>query len=181
MKSTYRLGRINKLVLTASNSAVFSWLGLWLLLFVLALWLLPLSATQAFLGSLIALGLHMLATLGHHLGHAWAAQRLGHPMRGIHFWFLLGTSLYPVYERRLPATVHIQRALGGPIGSLLLALAATSIWLLVRDRNDLAAWLIFLFTADSLFVFTLGAMVPLPFTDGGTLRYWWPRRRKKNG
>lgn len=183
-RKEYQVGRIGRLTITVDDTAVFSWLGLWLLLFVLALWLLPLSATQAFLGSLIAVGLHVLATLGHHLGHVWAAQQVGYPMRGIHFWFLLATSRYPYFERRLPAITHIRRALGGPIASLLITLAATSLWLVVRERNDLAAWLIFLFTADSLLIFTLGAIIPLPFieTDGGTLLRWWPvRRQKRNG
>jgi hypothetical protein len=32
------------------------------------------------------------------------------------------------------------------------------------------------FALDNLLVFTLGAFLPLGFTDGSTLLYWLPRR-----
>jgi hypothetical protein len=122
-----------------------------------------------------ALPLHWSADLWHQLGHAAAARATGFPMRGIHFWGLLSTSLYPEDEPPLPAEIHIQRALGGPAASLLAALVAAVLWRLARrpgPARDLAR----LALADHLLL-GLGALLPLPFTDGGTLLAWWPRRQ----
>ena len=58
------------------------------------------------------------------LGHARAAEQVGYPMEGVHLWGVLGTSVYPTDEPELPAEVHVERALGGPKASAVLAVAA---------------------------------------------------------
>jgi hypothetical protein len=48
------------------------------------------------------------------------------------------------------------------------------------DLGEGVVWYVFVFFAlDNLLFFTLGAFLPLGFTDGSTLLYWWPKRGKK--
>jgi hypothetical protein len=76
----------------------------------------------------------------------------------------------------LPANIHIRRALGGPVGSLLLTLLAAVIGLALRPLGG-TPWLVgAFFFLDNLLVFTLGAFLPLGFTDGSTLLEWRGKR-----
>ena len=97
-------------------------------------------------------------------------------MTGIRLWWLLGFSLYPPDEGPLPAAVHIRRALGGPAASVLLTLVAGLIAVAVRPLGGAAWWVALFFFLDNLLVFTLGAFLPLGFTDGSTLLRWWGQR-----
>lgn len=117
---------------------------------------------------LLAAVLHWLSVLTHHLGHAWLAQNTGHPMNGVHFWGPLAISRYPRAEGSLPDRVHIRRALGGPLASLALGMLTGLFWGLLPPHT----WprtLVGFIALDNLLVLTLGALMPLPFTDGGTL------------
>lgn len=174
---TYKIGRLAGLQLSAAPSAVMASVVLWLLLSSLAFWLLRLPLGTAVLGGLLGTWLHWFSEIMHHLGHAWAARRVGFPMAGLRLWFLLGVSLYPRDEGDLPATIHIRRALGGPLLSLLLSILGASLALLLRASGGLAYWLALFFCLENLFVFSLGALLPLGFTDGNTLLEWWPKRQ----
>jgi hypothetical protein len=77
--------------------------------------------------------------LFHHGGHATAARCVGHPMRGVRYWGPLATSVYPSDEPPLPPTVHLTRAAGGPVASLLLALAVAASSARLRVRGGLGA------------------------------------------
>jgi hypothetical protein len=55
----------------------------------------------------------------------------------------------------------------------LLALVVT---LLLRSLGSALWWVGVFFFLDNLIVFTLGALLPLGFTDGSTLLYWWGKR-----
>ena len=159
----------------------FALVGSTLLLIVLsaiAIGILNLPAGGAIVGSLLAVLLHWLSTMAHHLGHAWAARRTGYPMTGIRFGTLgvLATSMYPADEPALPANIHIQRALGGPFGSLIFSLFALVVALGFRTVNETLGWVGTFFFLDNLLVFTLGVFVPLGFTDGSTLLRWWGKR-----
>ncbi|MDT8306260.1 MAG: hypothetical protein RRC07_10010 [Anaerolineae bacterium] len=126
-----------------------------------------------------AIPLHWTADLWHHIGHAAAARQTGYPMRGVHFWGVLGTSLYPVDEPPLPAEVHIRRALGGPAASLIAAVLSAVLWRLSPRKGparDLA-----LITLLEHLNLGFGALLPVPIFDGGTIRTWWPRRRLPAG
>lgn len=177
MKRHWPLGTIAGLELSAAPSALAGSLALAALLVAL-LRRAGRTPAQAVLLTAAALPLHWLCDLWHQLGHAAAARATGFPMRGIHAWGLLSTSRYPPDEPPLPAEVHIQRALGGPPASLLAALVAA---VLVRGARrpgavrDLALFAL----ADNL-ILGLGALLPLPFTDGGTLLTWWPRRGRQS-
>lgn len=111
----------------------------------------------------------------HHVGHALAASSTGHPMAGVRYVVWRGVSLYPANEGDLPGSVHIQRALGGPIASIVLGVLFYG--LSNRALDSTVLWVTFTFLAAfNILVMGLGALFPLDFTDGGTIRHWWGRR-----
>ncbi len=172
MNTTYKLGSIADLRLTAQPSTIISSLVLWSILSAVAFGLLHLSPGAAMLGGLVAVALHWLSVLIHQLGHALAARRAEYPMVGIEFWLLLSRSLYPKEEPALPADIHIRRALGGPISSLAFSLLAGLCALALHGPGGVFWWVALFFFLDNLLVLTLGAILPLGFTDGSTLLYW---------
>ena len=174
----YKLGKIAGLSLSARPPAVGGSIVLFVVLFGVAIGFLRLAAGAAILGSLVAVILHWVSAIAHQLGHAWAARQTGYPMTGIRFGSLglLAASRYPSNEPTLPPAIHIRRALGGPIGSLLASLVAAIIALVVRNSGGLPWWLAIFFFLDNLVVFTLGSLLPLGFTDGSTLLHWWGKR-----
>ena len=174
----YKLGQLAGLRLSATPVAVFGSILLVALLSGIAIRALNLPVGESLFGSLLAVILHWVSALAHHLGHAWAARRTGYPMIGIRLGTLgvLATSVYPPEEPSLPARIHIRRALGGPIGSLLFSLVALAVALVFRAVNSSLAWVGIFFFLDNLLVFTLGVFVPLGFTDGSTLLQWWSQR-----
>lgn len=135
---------------------------------------LSLGPLGAALIGLAVSSLHWAALFVHHFGHAVAARTTGFPMVGIGLWWWLATSRYPRDEPPLPRRVHLRRAIGGPIASVLFGVL---VGLLVANfgadwRNPLAAvgWFASL---DSLLVFGIGSLIPLGFNDGSTLIRWW--------
>jgi hypothetical protein len=176
MAQRYELGRLAGLRLTAGPSAIVGSAALWVLLSSVAVLALGISIGGAVVGSLVAVLLHWASDIVHQLGHARAARATGHPMIGIRLWWLLTASIYPRDEGQLPAAVHIRRALGGPIASLLLTVVAALVALALRSVDGVAWWLALFVFLDNLFVLTLGAFLPLGFTDGSTLLHWWGKR-----
>ena len=172
----FRLGRVAGLTLSAMPSAVVGLLVLWVLLAAAALGPLALPPLAGILGSLMAVLLHLLSELSHNLGHAWAARRGGHPMTGVRFWGVLATSVYPADEPALPASVHIARAWGGPAGSLVLALLAGVCAWLLWPMGGAIGWVALFAFLDNLVIYTLGALLPMGFTDGSTLLRWRTKR-----
>jgi len=174
----FKLGRIADVEMSATPLALAGSAALWLVLFILANTFLTLTTTEAIFGSLLAVILHWIGEIFHQLGHVWAAKRTGYPMRGIRLGPLaiLAVALYPRDEPELPAEIHIRRALGGPAASLLLTLITGVIAFLLRDASEFWRALSLFYVLENLFVFTLGAFLPLGFTDGSTLLHWWPKR-----
>jgi hypothetical protein len=174
----HKLGQVAGLSLSAEPTAVVGSFMMAALLSGVGMRVLGLSVGEALVGSLLAVILHWASDIAHHLGHAWAARRTGYPMCGIRLgkWGVLGTSLYPPDEQALPAAIHIRRALGGPAGSLLVSLLTAVAALLLRPVGGAPWWVgLFLFL-DNLVLLTLGAFLPLGFTDGSTLLHWWGKR-----
>ena len=171
MTGARKLGRIAGLDLSALPSAIIGFALVWVVLGAVGLLLPGLSAGEAILAALLAAILHWCADILHQLGHAWAARRTGYPMTGVQFWWVLSSSLYPADEPPLPRAVHIRRALGGPIGSALWSLLSGLIVvaLALGSAGGLVWWLALFFFLDNVLVFTLGALLPLGFTDGSTL------------
>jgi hypothetical protein len=174
----FKIGKVAGLTLSVVPFAVVGSVLLLLLLSVIEIRILHSTVGNAIAGSLLAVLLHWVCALAHHLGHAWAARRTGYPMIGIRFGTLgvLATSVYPPDEQTLPAKIHIQRALGGPLGSLLFSMVALVIAPVFRTVNEALGWVGTFFFLDNLLVFTLGVFVPLGFTDGSTLLKWWNQR-----
>lgn len=170
-----KLGRIAGLNVSIAPSAVTGLLTLWIVLAGVGLLVLQLSPLEAVLGGLAAALLHFVGEFLHQYGHSYAASATGYPMTGVRFWFLLSTSLYPRAEPELPAVVHIRRALGGPAFSMLAG-AAAGIAAFLVGSDGVLWWLLVFFAFDNFFVFGLGAFLPLGFTDGSTLLYWWGKR-----
>jgi hypothetical protein len=173
---TLPLGTLAHLRLSARPSALLGSLVLWIVLGAVALLVLQASFGEAMLFGLLAVVAHWLGGIAHQLGHAWAARRTGYPMVGIRLWGVLSTAVYPVDEPALPASIHIRRALGGPILSLGVTLVAAVLALLAQPLGGIAWWLAAFFFLDNLLIFTLGAFLPLGFTDGSTLLQWWGKR-----
>lgn len=173
MKSEFRLGKIAGISLTAVPSALAGLLLLWLIFTGVArvALRLPLPSAAGF-GLLAVLG-HWISEIWHQLGHALAARQAGYPMEGIRLWGMLSTSIYPPDEPALPAAIHIRRALGGPLASLAFTFLAALVALLLRSTPGLAFYLAGLLAIENLSLFTLGALIPLGFTDGSTLLAWW--------
>jgi len=174
MARVYDLGRVAGLRLDAMPSAIVGSALLWVLLSGCGV-LLGVPVAAALVGGLIAVLLHWSSEIVHHLGHAWAARKTGHPMTGIRFWWVLGMSRYPPDEGTLPARVHIRRALGGPTASLFVTLLAAVVAVVARPFGGAISLVALFFLLDNLLVFSLGAFLPLGFTDGSTLLYWWGR------
>jgi len=147
----------------------------------MGIWWLSIEPVGAILGGLAATVLHWFSEIWHNLGHARAAQNLGHPMAGVHLGdgLLLSRSVYPEDEPDLPPDVHIKRAMGGPANSLLLAMIAFAVTLLIGPTGGVV-WLVALFVfVENLFVFCLGAFLPLGFTDGSTILKWRRKRKRE--
>jgi hypothetical protein len=145
---------------------------LWLLLTALGIGVLRLPVGLAILGGLIATLLHFAGEMIHQLGHAWAAARTGYPMSGVRFWWMLGQSIYPNDQGNLPARIHIRRALGGPSISVIMAFLSGLLAFALSTTQSVAWWAALFFFLDNLLVFTLGALLPLGFTDGSTLLHY---------
>jgi len=171
-----RLGTLAGLRLGAHPSAGIASLVLWSLATDLAVMLLHQPFVLALGIGLLVVALHWASAIWHQLGHAWVARRVGHPMIGLDLWLLLSTALYPMDEPELPAGVHISRALGGPLASLALTLLSGLLLLVARTEDGVLWWVLVFLFLDNLLVFTLGALLPLGFTDGSTLLRWLRRR-----
>jgi hypothetical protein len=171
---TIRIGRLGDLELSAAPSAMLGSLLLWLTLSGIAMVWLHFAISEAMFAALVAVVLHWLVDTLHQLGHARAARQTGHPMIGVRYWGVLSTSIYPSDEPALPADVHIHRALGGPLMSSNVVIVSALVLLLLRISRAAGTlwWLGLFFLFDNLLVFTLGALLPLGFTDGSTLLHW---------
>lgn len=178
-----RLGKAGDLELSAAPSAVIGALFMIAVLAAAGVFLLALSPVEAVIGGLAATFLHYDAALYHQQGHARAARKAGHPMIGIRYWAILSASIYPPDEPELPAETHISRALGGPANSAIMTVFAALLLYLTNsmDIGTGVVWYVFVFfLLDNLLFFTVGPFIPLGFTDGSTLLYWWPKRSKQD-
>lgn len=147
----------------------------WVVAAILSGWAFSLQLAGAILGGFGIALLHWVALLVHHMGHALAARTTGYPMTGVLLWGWLGTSLYPREEPELPPSVHLRRAMGGPISSTLIGFAAAMAALVLYPLEG-NLWIFPAFLAlDSLLIFGLGSLIPLGFNDGSTLLHWLRR------
>jgi hypothetical protein len=163
-----RLGRILGLDVSAQPSSLVTYAALAGLLtaFGTSRLKLRLPAAVAFAGAGVTL--HLLSLLVHHFGHALAARSAGYPMTGVRLFGPIASSVYPD-EPPLPVGTHLRRALGGPVSSFLFSCLILLIRPLARSSRvgQVLWWYLFF---DNVFDFALGSLLPLEFTDGGTIR-----------
>ena len=178
VRKAYQLGKLNGLRFSLEPSFFIGTLILWLIFATVAIWLLDLPFSEASVVGLIVTVVYWISEIVHQLGHAYAARQTGYPMVGVHLgtYLFFSTSVYPDDEATLPAHIHIWRALGGPMISLALTfLTGLIVWFL-SPRKDILWWLALSAFFLNLGVFTIGAFLPLGFTDGSTLLRWWRKR-----
>jgi len=176
MPQEYRLARTTDIEIRLRPSALFGAILIWAGIAAVAFFSEQLPPVQAIIsGLIVALG-HWLSAVWHHLGHAFVSKRLNYPMQAIVLRGLTASAIYSSSEQEPPADVHLRRALGGPAASALLALTLYRLALSEYPNGGLAWVVLAALLADNLLFFTLGAMLPLDFTDAGTLLRWWPRR-----
>jgi hypothetical protein len=169
-------GKFAGLKITVRLSVLVALAILWMALTTISIWAIKLPVLDAIFGSLLATLLHPIAAFCHQFGHSLAARATGYPMSGAVFWGPISTSIYPPKERKLPAKIHVRRAVGGPTASVLMTMAAGVIALGLNQTGGTAWWVAFFFFLDNFLVFTLGALIPLRFTDGSTLLLYLLKR-----
>jgi hypothetical protein len=171
-----RLGRFGGVVVLAGPSAAAGTALLAVFFAILGRYPFRQGIPGALIGGLLLALLHWVSELVHNVGHSAAARRTGHPMAGSRLGFLLvlGTSLYPPDEPELPPSVHIRRALGGPVASALLSVFIGVMAVILA--NSSVGWVALVWFLDNLLIFTVGAFVPVGFNDGSTLIHWMRRR-----
>ncbi len=177
MKRSFEIGNIFSMKVKANPTAVLSAIVIWIILSLLGLKLLKWKPEKAISGGFLAMLIHLGSEWWHQFGHAQAAEQTGYPMASMEFTGPIAVSQYPQNEGVLSAEVHIQRALGGPIFSMLLALVSGLIGLALRPLGGPVLTLAYFSLIDNLLVFTVGALLPLGFTDGSTLLRWIGRRQ----
>ena len=178
MVNEYKFGKLVGLYLSVEPSFFVGPIVLWVALSGVGVWILNLPFSQAIVGGLVATLLYWVSDIVHHLGHTYAARQTGYPMIGIRLgkYFVFGISLYPEDEEPLSAEIHIRRALGGPIGSLLFAIVTGIIALILRPLGGVVWWIAIFVFLTNLVMFTIGPFIPLGFTDGSTLLEWRGKR-----
>ncbi|MFY9614836.1 MAG: hypothetical protein WAT58_05500 [Candidatus Dormiibacterota bacterium] len=171
----FHLGRVRDLDISISALGIAGTLFNIVLFTLLGRVLFKRPAKRALAGGVLLALTHWGLEMWHNLSHAETARMTGHPMTGIRFgnYAVLGTSLYPEDEGELPPRVHITRALGGPIGSAVMSVATGLLALVVAPFSF--SWIPLVAFLDNLFVFTIGAWVPLGFNDVSTILYWMRR------
>lgn len=177
MQTKFRLLNLSNFYIDALPSAIYTFPALWFVLTAAGLFWLQLPTWQAVLAGLVATLLHFDSELWHQLGHAFIAYLNGYPMEGICFIGPLAQSRYPQDEPELPARIHIRRALGGPAASLSQGIFWAAIaYALYFGFPPAVFWVAAFVAFENIFIFGLGAFLPLGFTDGNTLLEWWPQR-----
>jgi hypothetical protein len=176
----WRIGPLAGLVWQVQSTVIEGSLILWLALVLIARFAIGLDTVQALAGGFLGMALFWLSDLVHNYGHAAAASAAGHPMSGIRFFWLLGTNVYPEGEPPLPASVHLRRALGGPIANGVLAIFLGLVLWFARDlRYSLQNWLFWVLVwgllINALF-YTAQVLLPMRFNDGQAV--WNALRRK---
>lgn len=169
--------RIFGLDISADRTALPCTLLLWMGFALAAGLVFRLSLPDAVAAGALATVIHWFSALWHDAGHVIAARRTGYPMSGLRLWTVFAINQYPANEGALPAQVHVQRALGGPVASLLLTVILAVVWL-VLPQDTAARWSALFGLLVNLLVMTLQVFLPLGFNDGATLRRWLPKLRQ---
>lgn len=178
LNNPLKLGKLQGLEVSAQPSVIPAAFLIGAAFSLLGLKFFKWKPITAVIGGIFAVLIHFCIEIWHQKGHAQMAEQTGYPMKGMEFWGPLAASKYPQNEGMLAPEVHIQRAVGGPIFSFALTLVSGMIALALRPLGGLPLVLAYFTFLDNLLVFTIGALLPLGFTDGSTLLQWWGQRQK---
>jgi hypothetical protein len=178
MIKPFRLGSFAGIPVFVRTSAVYASLAAVVIAAILSLVIWGLSPIIALITGILAIILHWVVVFEHHYGHIVAARMTGYPIVRIVCFGLLAGDRYPKDEPTLPASIHRQRAIGGPIGSLTFAilLGVIALGLHFGVGGIVGGLAIFAF-ADAFFAFFIGSFIPLDIigleTDGSVLLKYW--------
>ena len=123
---------------------------------------------QGVLIGFVTMILLMVADIGHALAHILSARYAGAPMDEILLSAGMPRTLY--WNNEVSPDVHRMRAMGGPVFNAVGLLLSGVIYAVVPGNpiaRELAAW-----SAVGHGLILLGALLPLPIVDGGTLVKW---------
>ena len=162
------LGKLFDLQIGILPLAFIGTIGLWIVFTSIAFYGIKAPFSESLLLGFVATLLHWTFELIHSLGHAYAAKRTGYPMIGITFgaFAILASTRYPKDEPLLPPSIHIRRALGGPIINGLLSII---FFLLLPLWSGNWFWIGMFALFENLFIYTLQVFLPLGFNDGSTI------------
>jgi hypothetical protein len=165
---TLQVGKLFGLQISIAPVALLGTLIVWAGFSLFTFYQVGLSLAQAIPMGFFAAFLHWTSELIHCLGHAYTAKQSGYPMTGIRFGTLtvLAQTQYPKDEPALPPSLHIRRALGGPIISGLFSIL---LYLLLPYWPKDWYWLGLFTFLENLFVYTLQVFLPFGFNDGSTI------------
>lgn len=168
----------------------FNWSGIiasiimWLVLTIAAVVITSLTPLDALIVGLIAMLLFWVNDLLHQYGHYLAGKRVGYPMQELYTVGMIAASRYPKNEPDLPAEVHIQRALGGPVlGLIEIVIAGAVVAFFWGSAGTALRFLMGWFMLE-LTLLTLGSFIPFKMGkiefDGYTLKKWLPKRKQQS-
>ena len=132
---------------------------------------LGLPVTQSVIGAVLATTLMWMSELIHQFGHAVAARAVGHPMVGISLgrFLFLGGSVYPTDEGDLSPTVHLRRATGGPVASLIVSAILIPIALGLQLSGGMRFAVAGFLFGLNLLVYMMEGLLVVGFNDGEVL------------
>jgi hypothetical protein len=180
MLKTFQIGSFSGIPVIVKASAVYASLVVVIIAAILCVVIWDLSPIVALITGVLAVILHWVVVFEHHYGHIVAARMAGYPITRLVCFGLLAGDRYPKDEPALPPAIHRQRAMGGPIGSLIFSIILGVIALILYfGVGGVAGWLAIFAFADAFFGFFISAFVPLDVigleTDGSTLLKYWGR------
>lgn len=126
-------------------------------------------ATRLLYALLFAL-LLLFSQFFHIVGHTLGGKFVGAPMNEN---LIVENKIWTRYDdnsRELPRRVHLGRALGGPLLSLIIGLIALAAW------NFFGGYLLAFLATVNLLVVGFGILLPFPNVDGQVI--WRELRRK---
>ncbi|MEZ4868099.1 MAG: hypothetical protein R3C14_42615 [Caldilineaceae bacterium] len=118
--------------------------------------------------ALLAMPVTLVADVGHALAHTVSARMAGAPMDEILLYGGMPRTLYR--NNTVPPKTHIQRALGGPVFSLVCSMLSL-LWWRRTARGSTSHELAGASLVAHSYVL-LGSLTPLPIVDGGVILKW---------
>jgi hypothetical protein len=126
------------------------------------------SWLQRFGVAVLAMPVALLADVGHAMAHTVSARLAGAPMDEVLLSSEMPRTLYQ--NNQVPPRIHITRAMGGPIFSLICA-SLSLLWRSLSPKGSLSRDLADASLAGHSFIL-IASLTPLPMVDGGTIMKW---------